>query len=98
MYAAMTWNNGAQDAGTIKDRGMNDFTKEELIDLEETYTWICEEYSQPDSDYVIRDKLREMIANFCDHASDGEVWFRKEGRPSDLIPQKFCKKCEEFYE
>lgn len=42
---------------------MNDLTKEELIAIHETYSWICEEFSQPDSDYAIKDKLQALIDN-----------------------------------
>ena len=47
---------------------MNDFTKEELLKLYSEFNFIVEEYCDPDEiEISIRDKLKHMIDDYCEH-------------------------------
>ncbi len=63
---------------------MNDFTKEELQYLFESVENNCEEYREPDIAYVLKDKLKDMVANYCEH----ELLMLVES------VYKICKHCE----
>lgn len=52
---------------------MNEFTKEELEYLHETLDTNCSLYYEPDIAYSLRDKLKFMIDNYCEHECNGEV-------------------------
>lgn len=65
---------------------MNDFTKEELIWLEEDIRYSLEEYRQPEIAYEIHKKLISMIENYCEH--DWQIGFG-----SIHSPVIYCKKC-----
>lgn len=68
---------------------MNDFTKEELIWLYETLQWIVEYFREPDSTYAIKDKLKSMIDNYCDHIlSDAHY---------EQFRWQLCQKCGAQY-
>lgn len=62
---------------------MNDFTKEELLQLQEaSYYW------HEGIETVLTDKLQSMIDNYCDH--DGEI-----GKD---YPAEKCMKCRRMWE
>ena len=52
---------------------MNDFSKQELIFLHETLSHMVQDYHEPDSTYELRDKIKFIMANYCDHHESGEV-------------------------
>lgn len=49
---------------------MNDFTKEELQEIINSFDWIESETSW-DWKIQLRNKIQSMINNYCEHASDG---------------------------
>lgn len=57
---------------------MNDFTKEELIWLEEELNFSFQEHQQPAIAYKIHEKIQSMIENYCDHdfRTSNEVHFK----------------------
>ena len=66
---------------------MNDFTKEELEELQHciyAYRDLCDE----DVDDSLCDKLQSMIDNYCEH--DGEI-----GKD---YPAEKCMKCGRYWE
>jgi hypothetical protein len=71
---------------------MNDFTKEELkilfleLNIAIRHWGDAKEYK----DYpILKDKIQNMIDNYCKHESDGKVY--------ELQPEYKCKNCGEFY-
>ena len=69
---------------------MNDFTKEELIWLEQEIRLAIDEYQQPEIAYQIHDKVQSMIDNYCAHEN------RKQCNISEQI---MCLDCgEELHE
>lgn len=69
---------------------MNDFTKEELIWLEEELECAMQDFSQPDICYEIHAKLSVLIDNYCDHESYDLLYLFG-------APQRRCKKCGALY-
>jgi len=69
---------------------MNDFTKEELVYLFNELDHNCMRYQEPDIAYEIKDKIKSMIDNYCDH----EFHLNLSSFPSKLQ----CVKCEIYYE
>lgn len=70
---------------------MNDFTKEELVWLEEDMRLAIEEYSyhQPAIAYTIHKKLKAMIDSYCDHTCQHEI--------DDYQPAYQCSKCKRYF-
>lgn len=69
---------------------MNDFTKEELEDIENGLGWLCEHNPFHKVEIgKLMSKLKSMIDNYCEHT------------PSDAHPEQFrwklCEKCGEQY-
>ena len=65
---------------------MNEFTKEELEWLLEEIGLSIQDYCQPDMAYVIRDKLKSMIDNYCEHENSKNI------HPDDTV--RICNTCE----
>jgi len=57
---------------------MNDFTKEELMDLKRAVLWVDHEH-----DELLANKIQSMIDNYCEHESEIDIG------EAPLI----CKKC-----
>ena len=56
---------------------MNNFTKKEIHTLWQMITWAIEEYHEPDSSYVLRDKLKARLDSYgkpmyCPEGGDDE--------------------------
>lgn len=46
---------------------MNDFTKEELIVLQQAFTGACKVFSNDEFDSALEIKIQSMIDNYCEH-------------------------------
>lgn len=72
---------------------MNDFTKEELIELIDSFDWIEGETSW-EWKHELRHKIQSMIDNYCEHDCKATIWqcqvtaCSKCGYPSTLITRK----------
>ena len=69
---------------------MNDFTKEELINLLNCCkaAYISGEIN-PQTPSLLKVRIQSMIDNYCAHEDDGICYYN--------MPQCKCKKCGEFY-
>ncbi len=63
---------------------MNDFTKEELIDLNIIVSVWCAKHIDDKKTVKLSDKLQSMIDNYCDH----------EWHPGGNRPWLHCIKCK----
>lgn len=52
---------------------INEFTKQELEQLHESLAYNCENFEEPDYNYLLRDKIKSMIDNyhFCNFDMQG---------------------------
>ncbi len=57
---------------------MNDFTKEELKELNNGLGWAISEGGDCNLTHLLRDKLQNMIDNYCEH---------------EWINATYCEKC-----
>ncbi len=72
---------------------MNDFTKEELVEIHRCLKYMIKGSVTPFSSVTmdVKKKVHCMIDNYhCDHESDGLIY-------TSNPPQNKCKKCGEFY-
>jgi predicted kinase len=67
---------------------MNEFTKEELNTIDRLLDDACELYREPDETYELRDKVRNMMDNYCEHNAVIIL---------DL-PSKKCTECKKMWE
>jgi hypothetical protein len=68
---------------------MHDFTKEELEYIK-NYIFNGSASISVESHEILRTKMQDMIDNYCEHESDGQIY-------CSLPPQNKCKKCGKFY-
>ena len=47
---------------------MNEFTKDELELICAFFNIAIEDFKEPDSTYILRDKIQSMIDNYCEHS------------------------------
>lgn len=66
---------------------MNDFTKEELINLHGVLDSCIKSYCEPDFIYSLRYKIQSLIDNYCEHQ------LQNDGLKGDI---EFCVKCGRF--
>ena len=75
---------------------MTEFTKEELEWLYQDISIAIVEDMQPDIAHIIRDKLKKMIENYCEHECD-HAWVVARDEPcgiDDCVSRFFiCIKC-----
>jgi hypothetical protein len=73
---------------------MNDFTKLELIALEDAMENMLRLHTPQSGESPLLKKLQLMIDTYCEHPckheSDGSIY-------TSNPPQNKCKKCGEFY-
>lgn len=82
---------------------MNDFTKEELIEILEG----LDDYYLFHSGLKIGEKIKSMIESYCEHEPDDFYYYRSKKKiryteNPDLVPNDVpsffkCKKCWEFF-
>jgi hypothetical protein len=67
---------------------MNDFTKEELENLQYCMRQMKIHIDNYDETY---NKIQSMIDNYCDHVSDGNIYWSNP-------PKSKCNKCGIYYD
>ncbi len=85
---------------------MNEFTKQELISLEDAlYSKTAEEMPDWLNKSPLLIKLRDMIDSYCEHESDDYTYYKDGTRCTDFLTYAChdspcfmkCKKCQELY-
>jgi hypothetical protein len=69
---------------------MNDFTKEDLIEIYEYCNWNKYDTSHSDFRRNLRNKIKSMIDNYCDHKNNVWPLYTISG---DLPCAGFCYEC-----
>lgn len=71
----------------LMDTKMNDFTREELIDIKRLFRVADVWFNGMDE---LRDKIQSMINNYCEHQGDGLIYWSNP-------PQSKCAKCGKYF-
>ena len=69
---------------------MNEFTKEELTYIIDAIDNDIVCFDEPDIAYFVRDKLKSMIENYCEHENDGKSYLSYPALHK-------CIKCGEYF-
>ena len=78
---------------------MNDFTKDELEEIQEIARHCCKQAveTRHNLTYTVKLKAERMIDNYCEHESDGVAYSTNLELKLPLKYQSRCLKCGEWF-